>query len=114
MHNEGLESLVVTNGQQALDACRQNSLISLVLMDLKMPVMDGCEATAKIKAFRPNLPVIALTAYALIGDEKRALEAGCDDYLTKPLRKDLLIRKLIHYGIVVAPPESQPKNEILP
>lgn len=100
----GLDVVVVTDGQQALEACYQNHLISLVLMDLKMPVMDGFEATKKIKVFRPDLPVIALTAFALSGDEERALAAGCDDYLTKPLKRNLLIGKLTQYGVVATPP----------
>ncbi|MCX6268637.1 MAG: response regulator [Bacteroidetes bacterium] len=99
LRKEELEVLIVTNGQQAVDACRKNPSVSLILMDLKMPVMDGFEATRNIKAFNPHLPVIALTAYALGGDEKRVLEAGFDDYLTKPLKKELLMRKLIQYGI---------------
>ena len=99
LSREGLETLVVTNGQQALEACRQNQLISLVLMDLKMPVMDGFEATKKIKVFRPNLPIFALSAYALSGDEKKALAAGCDGYLAKPLKKELLMQKLARFGI---------------
>ncbi len=64
------------------------------MMDIKMPVMDGLEATREIKTFRKELPVIALTAFAMSGDEQRALEAGCDDYLTKPLSREELIKKL--------------------
>ncbi len=56
--------------------------------------MDGLEATREIKTFRKELPVIALTAFAMSGDEQRALEAGCDDYLTKPLSREELIKKL--------------------
>ncbi len=100
LNKEGLEFLVVNDGQQAVEACQNNKNISLVLMDLKMPVMDGFEATRRIKAFNPELPVIALSAFALSGDEKRALAAGCNDYMTKPLRKDLLIRKLLQYGVI--------------
>ena len=95
----GIEVIVVSDGQKAVEACRSNSEISLVLMDMKMPVMDGFTATTVIKGFRPQLPIIALTAFALRGDEKKAQEAGCDDYLTKPLRKELLTYKLLQYGI---------------
>ncbi len=99
LRKEGIDVVVVTDGQQAVEACRQNEAISMVLMDLKMPVMDGFEATKIIKGFNPDLPVIALSAFALSGDEKRALAAGCNDYMTKPLRKDLLLRKLLQYGV---------------
>ena len=96
----GIEVIVVSDGQQAVEACRNNNAIVLVFMDMKMPVMDGFTATKMIKNFRPQLPIIALTAYALGGDEKKAQDAGCDDYLTKPLRKELLTYKLLQYGIV--------------
>jgi len=67
----------------------------LVLMDLKMPVMDGLTATKLIKAKKPNLPVIAITAFARSGDKEKALEAGCDDYIPKPIKKSDLLA-LIH------------------
>ena len=95
----GVEKVVVTNGQQAVDACRNNPMITMVLMDLRMPVLDGFEATKIIKSFKPKLPVIAVTAYAMSGDERRALDAGCDDYIAKPFERELLIRKLKKYGI---------------
>jgi CheY-like chemotaxis protein len=68
----------------------------LILMDISLPVLDGYQATAQIKA-NPELahiPIIALTAHAMSGDEKKALTAGCDGYLTKPLNDDLLFDKL--------------------
>lgn len=71
----------------------------LVLMDLSLPRMDGWEATRQIKA-NPDIqqtPVIALTAHAMIGDRERALEAGCDDYITKPINLSILISKLEQY-----------------
>jgi len=88
------------NGKEAVDQCRKHPEISLVLMDIKMPVMDGFEATREIKSFRKDIPVIAITAFAMMGDEKKALEAGCDDYLTKPVSKDVLLMKLKRYGIL--------------
>jgi signal transduction histidine kinase/CheY-like chemotaxis protein len=98
LDKEGFDSLVVFDGLQAVDNCRQNPRISLVLMDLKMPVMSGFEATRVIKSFRPELPVIAITAYALSGDENRALEAGCDDYIAKPIGLDILLEKIKRYN----------------
>lgn len=83
-----------SNGREAVDHVKQNNDISLVLMDLKMPVMDGYEATRIIKAFRPTLPVIAITTYGLTGDETKAIDAGCDDYLAKPVDTVDLLEKI--------------------
>ncbi|EKD32022.1 MAG: Sensor protein [uncultured bacterium] len=85
------------NGKEAVDICRNNPDISIVLMDIKMPVMNGLDATREIKSFRKNLPIIAVTAYALADDEKIALEAGCDDYLAKPFTYARLIEKVKKY-----------------
>lgn len=71
----------------------------LILMDMSLPVMDGWEATRRIKG-NPALQhiiVVALTAHAMKGDEEKAREAGCDDFLTKPLDEDLLFERLEHY-----------------
>lgn len=87
------------NGSEAVAQCRANPEISLVLMDLKMPGLDGLQATREIKLFRKSLLIIAITAFALSGDEKRAIEAGCDDYIAKPVVKEVLLGKLRRYGI---------------
>lgn len=87
------------NGKEAVDICKANEDVSIVLMDLKMPVMDGLDATRFIKEIRKDLPVIAITAYAYSGDQRAVMVAGCDDYLTKPLKKELLYLKLESYGI---------------
>ncbi|TKG93568.1 response regulator [Puteibacter caeruleilacunae] len=79
------------NGLEAVSLCEDNEDIDLVLMDLQMPEMNGYDATRKIKAFRDKLPVIAQTAFAMSDDKAKAMEAGCDDYLAKPIKsKDLL------------------------
>lgn len=93
--------LSATDGIEAMEQCRAHPEISLVLMDLKMPVMDGFEATHEIKIFRKDLPIIALTAFAMSGDKKRALEAGCNDYLSKPVTRAVLFDKLKKYGVRV-------------
>lgn len=81
----------VTNGQEAVEQCRKNHAIDLVLMDLKMPLMGGLEATRIIRHEKPNLKIIALTAYAQKEDREKALLAGCNDYIAKPMRnQDLL------------------------
>jgi hypothetical protein len=85
------------NGKDAIEKFQQNPDIGLILMDIKMPVMDGLEATRHIKVINPNIPVIAITAYAMAGDESRIAEAGCDYYLTKPINKKLLLDKMAEY-----------------
>ncbi|WP_321321113.1 PAS domain S-box protein [Labilibaculum sp.] len=82
------------NGVEAVEMCKNNPDIRLVLMDIRMPVMDGLIATKKIKGFSPNLPIIAQTAYAMDGDENKAIEEGCNDYISKPIRKELLLEKI--------------------
>lgn len=80
------------DGAEAISICETHSNIDLVLMDIKMPGVNGIDATLKIREIRPNLPIIAQTAFALQGDDKKALEAGCNDYISKPIkRRDLYL-----------------------
>jgi hypothetical protein len=79
------------NGQEALDIVKTTPEVQIVLMDLKMPVMDGFEATKLIKRLRPGLPVIAQSAYAFSNDQDKARIAGCDDFIGKPLKQELLL-----------------------
>ena len=88
------------NGKEAVAMCQLHPEISLVLMDLKMPVMDGFEATRQIKSFRKELPIIAITAYAFSKDKKKALEIGCDDFLSKPVSKHDLLEKFKKFGFL--------------
>ncbi len=74
--------------------CAAHPEIDLVLMDLKMPEMDGYEATRQIKSRKPDLPVLALTAYGLVKDRERAMAAGCDEVVTKPVDKKLLMHSI--------------------
>ncbi len=92
-----LECVSVKNGKLAVEECRQNQRVRLVLMDLKMPLMGGLEATKQIKQLRPDLPVLAVTALAVKGDKELALEAGCDDYIAKPFKKEVLLEKVNFY-----------------
>lgn len=79
------------NGKEAVDIFRSQKNIDLILMDLQMPEMNGYEATRIIKLENPLVPIIAQTAFAMSDDREKALEAGCDDYLAKPIKsKDLL------------------------
>jgi CheY-like chemotaxis protein len=73
-------------GIEAVDACRKNPAIGLVLMDIKMPLMNGYEATRMIRTFNKDTIIIAQTAYALSGDREKALAAGCNDYIAKPIK----------------------------
>ena len=78
------------NGQVAVEMVDTNSY-DLVLMDIKMPVMGGLEATKKIKEIRPELPIIAVTANAFDSDRQAAFDAGCDDFLSKPISSDICL-----------------------
>ena len=89
-----LKTLWARNGLEAIELIGSHHEIDLVLMDIKMPGMSGHKATKQIKQTRPDLPVIAQTAYALYGDQEKSEEAGCDDYLTKPIRNELLLKIL--------------------
>ena len=81
------------NGQIAVEMCDANAY-DLVLMDIKMPIMDGLEATKRIKEKHPNLPVIALTANAFDSDRQLAMEAGCDDFLSKPVSSEICVKTI--------------------
>jgi len=84
------ESIKVQTGKGALEACRNNPDIDLVLMDIQMPEMNGYEATRQIRQFNTKVIIIALTAFALAGDREKAIEAGCSDYIAKPVRREEL------------------------
>jgi len=69
----------------------------MILMDIKLPVMSGYEATRRIREFNNNIPIIAQTAYASDQDKEKAFACGCTDYLSKPFRKDELLAKINRY-----------------
>jgi PAS domain S-box-containing protein len=85
------------NGLEAVDLCKKNPEIQMVFMDIKMPFMNGLDATKKIKELYPDLPVIAQTAYAMNEDKSKVYEAGCDGYISKPIRKAELIAFIERY-----------------
>jgi len=93
------EVIEATNGAEAVEAV-ENLSPDLIFMDLKMPVMDGWEATRRIRLLESGraIPIIALTAQAMSGDEQRAIDAGCDDYLAKPIVDPTVVKtKLEHW-----------------
>ena len=94
---ENLNLSFAVNGKEAVEIIKLIQEIDIVLMDLKMPIMDGFEATKQIKKIRKNLPVIAQTAYASPNDEKEAREAGCNDFITKPINYEKLFYLINKY-----------------
>ena len=89
------EVLTAMDGAAGIELAKRECP-DLILLDLSLPVIDGWEATRRLKANDDlkHIPVIALTAHAMMGDEEKARSCGCDDYLTKPLDEDLLFAKL--------------------
>ncbi len=85
-----IKTIHAKNGKEAVDVCKQDINIDLVLMDLKMPIMNGYEATTEIKKNRPSLPIIAQTAYTTRVDKDKAMQAGCNDFISKPIREEVL------------------------
>jgi PAS domain S-box-containing protein len=86
-----------SNGTEAVALYKANPDIVLILMDIKMPEMDGYEATRQIKLINKDIPVIAITGYAMTGDEEKIRMAGCDGYLSKPISKKRLLEKMAEY-----------------
>lgn len=86
------------DGIEAINMCKQHEP-DLILMDIKMPNMDGLEATREIKKTHPEIPIIAQTAYAMENDEHLSLEAGCNSYLSKPIKANKLLEVLATFLI---------------
>ncbi len=92
---KGFESVIAVDGQAAVEMARK-AMPDLIIMDMSLPVVDGWEATRRIKSAPEtrSIPIIALTAHAMPGDRQRALDAGCDDYDTKPVEFASLLEKI--------------------
>jgi CheY-like chemotaxis protein len=90
LQNFSYEGLHAITGIEAVEACRTNPDLDLILMDIRMPMMDGNEATRQIRQFNKDVIIIAQTAYAFSGDIEKAIEAGCNNYITKPIDKTAL------------------------
>jgi two-component system cell cycle response regulator DivK len=95
LERKGFEVVIAIDGQAGIDMASSTNP-NIILMDLSLPIIDGWEATRRIKAdpATQSIPVIALTAHAMAGDEQKALEAGCDDYDTKPIDLKRLLGKI--------------------
>jgi CheY-like chemotaxis protein len=85
------------NGEDAIEICKIMPNIDLVIMDMRLPFIDGYEATKEIKAMKPNITIIAQTANVMSDDRTKCLSVGCDDYLSKPLDPDEFLRSVAHY-----------------
>jgi len=98
LEKRGATVIIARNGKEAINLALNNSQIQLILMDIKLPEVNGLEATKAIKKEKPNLPIIAQTAYAMEEDRYRCLEAGCDDYIVKPIIQEELFQKLQEFS----------------
>ncbi len=98
LERKGYQVEIAVDGQAGIDMATALTP-DVILMDLSLPVIDGWEATRRLKAgsSTKHIPVIALTAHAMQGDEQKALEAGCDDYDTKPVNFERLLEKIEHF-----------------
>lgn len=85
------------NGLETLELFKSNPQINLILMDIKMPELDGCEVTKEIRKINSILPIIAQTAYALEDERQKSLDAGCNGYITKPINKKDLMELINSY-----------------
>ncbi len=98
LERKGHQVVIAIDGAQGVDlACQEQP--DLILMDMSLPVLDGWEATRRLKAIpaTQTIPIIALTAHAMAGDRERCLEAGCDDYDTKPIEFPRLLGKILAF-----------------
>jgi PAS domain S-box-containing protein len=101
LNKYGKEFLLAGTGLEAIETCRNNPDIDLILMDIRMPEMDGYEATRQIRQFNKEVVIIAQTAYGLAGDKEKAIAAGCNDYISKPLNQvslTALVKKYLIKG----------------
>lgn len=97
LRQNNINSYHVNNGRDAVEMMKEHEDINLVIMDVKMPVMNGIEATQEIKKLKSKVPIIAQSAFVNENDIKSAIEAGCNDYITKPIKIKELLNKIAHY-----------------
>jgi len=97
LHGKNIQLIQAVNGIETVEIARENPEISLILMDIQMPEMDGLEATRQIRKFNKTIPIIAETAYGFSDDWEKVLAAGCNDYLVKPLKEKELVKMVKTY-----------------
>ncbi len=97
IESRGGKCLWADDGKKAVDLCREDKSIDMVLMDINLPKMNGRKAIQAIKQIRPDLTIIAITAYAYSGEKERTLSSGADEFITKPVQKDLLFDTIDHF-----------------
>lgn len=93
LEDSGAKIFIARKGEEAMNIVT-NEKVDIVLMDIQLPGMDGNELTRKIKSYDKSIPVLAQTAHALEEDKKKSMEAGCDDYVTKPIDIELITHKI--------------------
>jgi CheY-like chemotaxis protein len=117
LNKAGAEVAVVENGQKAVqhvvDEGKAERAVDLILMDMQMPVMDGYEAVRKLRAMGYRGPILALTAHAMKEDRQKCLDAGCDDYLEKPIDRGTLLRLVSMHVTRSQPDNSQSTGSLV-
>ncbi len=95
--SKGIKTIIAENGNDAVEIVKNNDNIDLILMDIKLPELDGCSAMQQIKKIRKDIPVIAETAYAFKGDRIKFLNLGFNDYISKPIKPSELFEMIQKY-----------------
>ena len=97
LESKGFRVISVTDGKDAIEAVKASPDISLILMDIRLPYLDGISTMKEIKTMNRAIPIIAQTAYAMVDDKRKLLHAGFDNYLAKPVKPDRLYELLLSY-----------------
>jgi len=97
LEKTGIKVTRATKGNEAIEICKKDKKIDIILMDIQLPGINGYEATRKIREFLPGIPIIAQTAHALAEDKTKSFESGCNDFITKPIKRQVLLRTIEKY-----------------